>query len=232
PDNTVPIVYKNYLDVYVVEKIYQEPGNPNSEVLGRRPLNGATLDIKLAKENRAVTIDEEGKVRLTLKDNSAYEFFASKEGYLNNDARFSSVGLGRDPNNPEQIYEVEIVLEQIFLDQEIVLENIYYDFDQSFIRNDAKPTLNELASVLRKNPEINIQLGSHTDCRGADGYNETLSRKRAQAAVDYLIENGIEAFRLAAVGYGENSPAADCLCSRCDEDQHQQNRRTTFKILN
>lgn len=232
PEDTAPIVYKNYLDIYVVEKIYQEPGNPNSKVLGRRPLIGATLDIKLDKESRGVTIDEEGKVRLTLRDNSVYGFFASKEEYLNNDARFSSVGLGLDPNNPEQIYEVEIVLEQIFLDQEIVLENIYYDFDESFIRNDAKPTLNELADVLRKNPEISIQLGSHTDCRGPDGYNQTLSRDRAQAAVDYLIENGIEAFRLAAVGYGESKPEADCLCSRCDEDQHQQNRRTTFKILN
>lgn len=225
------VVYKNILDVYVLEKIYTDPTNPNSKTIGRRPLPGAKIIVKIGKDERTFEIDESGKISLDLQDNKRYNFFASKEGFLNNEDKFSSYGLGKDPNQPEQLFEVEIVLDKIFIDQEIVLDNIYYDFDQSYIRSDAEPTLLELAELLERNPTIRIQLGSHTDCRGGDQYNEDLSRRRAQAAVDFLIQNGIDAGRLEVRGYGESKPAADCLCNRCTEDQHQANRRTTFKIL-
>lgn len=233
PEPTEPEVinYKNVLDVYVVENIYEDPTNPNSRILGRRPLPGAQLNVKLGKEERTVEIDESGKISLNLQDNSIYEFFAAKEGYLNNEDKFSSIGIGKDPNNPEQLFEVEILLDRIFVDREIVLENIYYDFEEWFIRADAQPTLRELSDILGRNPDIRIEMGSHTDCRGTDRYNEDLSQKRAQSAVDFLIQEGIAADRLEAKGYGESSPAIDCLCNRCSEDEHQSNRRTTFKIL-
>ncbi|MEL6358118.1 MAG: OmpA family protein, partial [Bacteroidota bacterium] len=85
--------------------------------------------------------------------------------------------------------------------------------------------------VLTLNPEIIIEMGSHTDCRGRKAYNQTLSQNRAQSAVSYLIENGISADRLLAKGYGAEKPAVDCLCSRCTEEEHQENRRTTFRII-
>ena len=88
-----------------------------------------------------------------------------------------------------------------------------------------------MARLLLINPDIRIQLGSHTDCRGVDRYNQDLSQKRAQSAVDYLIAKGIQAERLSAQGFGESAPEADCLCNRCTEEEHQRNRRTTFKIL-
>ena len=84
---------------------------------------------------------------------------------------------------------------------------------------------------MRDNENIRIQLSSHTDCRGEDDYNIDLSQRRAQSVVDYLIDSGIEANVLVAKGYGETSPAADCNCTKCSEDEHQENRRTTFKIL-
>lgn len=225
------IEYRDLLDVYVLEKIYADPTDPNSRVLGRRPLVGAELRVSAGDQSQAITVDEEGKLSLRLAEDTDYNFLAKADGFLNNTARFSSRGLGRDPANPVQQYEVEIVLDKIFLDREIVLENIYYDFDQYFIREDAQPTLNELADLLELNPEIRIELGSHTDCRGADAYNENLSRLRAQAAVDYLISQGIDAERLESNGYGETRPVVDCVCARCTEEEHQQNRRTTFKIL-
>ncbi|HRJ16954.1 MAG TPA: OmpA family protein, partial [Saprospiraceae bacterium] len=124
-----------------------------------------------------------------------------------------------------------IVLDRIFIDKEIRLENIYYDFDRWDIRTDAQPTLDKLARLLLINPGIRIQLGSHTDCRGNDRYNQDLSQKRAQSAVDYLIAKGIQPDRLSAQGFGESAPEASCLCTRCTEEEHQRNRRTTFKIL-
>jgi outer membrane protein OmpA-like peptidoglycan-associated protein len=225
------IEYRNLLDVYVLEKIYADPTDPNSKVLGRRPLVGAQLRVSAGDQSQTITVDEEGKLSLRLAEDTDYAFLAQADGFLNNTARFSSRGLGRDPANPVQRYEVEIVLDKIFIDREIVLENIYYDFDQYYIREDAQPTLNELAELLKLNPDIRIELGSHTDCRGADSYNQNLSRLRAQAAVDYLISQGIAAERLESTGYGEAQPVVDCVCARCTEEEHQRNRRTTFKIL-
>ena len=226
-----PLVFKMILEGYVLEKILTDPTDPNSRVLGRKPLPGALVDIAFGSKNQKVGVGDDGFFTLELTENTDYTFAATKDGYLANSARFSTKGIPRDSAHPVQTYEVEIVLDKIFRDREIVLENIYYDYDKWDIRPDAEPTLNRLAEVLRQNPEIRIQLGSHTDCRGNDNYNQDLSQKRAQSAVNYLIGKGIDANRLSAIGYGESQPAVNCLCNRCTEAEHQANRRTTFRIV-
>ncbi len=226
-----PLAYKMILDGYVLEKILSNPLDPNSQVLGRKPLAGASVEISFAGKKQLVSVGEDGYFTLELAENTDYAFAASRNDYLSNSARFSTRGIARDPNNPEQRFELEIVLDKIFRNREIVLENIYYDYDKWDIRPDAEPTLSRLADVLHQNPEIRIQLGSHTDCRGNDNYNQTLSQRRAQSAVNYLISKGINADRLSAIGYGESQPAVTCVCTRCTESEHQANRRTTFKIV-
>ncbi|HOY04242.1 MAG TPA: OmpA family protein [Saprospiraceae bacterium] len=225
------LIYKMVLEVYVLEKILTDPNDPNSKVLGRKPLSGAGLTIDAGKKPQSVTVKDDGYYKLELAENTDYQFGAALPGYLSNTARFSTRGMAKDPNNPVQTFELEIVLDKIYRDKEIVLENIYYDYDKWDIRPDAEPTLNRLAEVLRQNPTIRIQLGSHTDCRGNDSYNSTLSQRRAESAVNYLITKGIDAGRLGAVGYGETQPAADCACAKCTEVEHQTNRRTTFKVV-
>ena len=113
----------------------------------------------------------------------------------------------------------------------IIGKIIYYDLDKWDIRSDAKPTLDKLANTLILNPLIRIQLASHTDCRGVDSYNQVLSQRRAQSAIEYLIGKGVPPGRMVAKGFGETSPTAICVCSRCTEEEHQRNRRTTFKII-
>ena len=232
-ENEPPVVeeYKIILEGYVLEKIYDNPNDPNSNVLGRKPLPGSEVVINFRSRKDTISIGEDGFFTLELEEDSDYQFIASKPEYLTNQEDFTTKGIGRDPNMKVQKFEIEIVLDQIFFDTEITLENIYYDFDKWDIRDDAKPTLDELAKNLELNPGIRIQLGSHTDCRGGDNYNLGLSQKRAQAAVDYLIEKGLDPNRLLAKGYGEEAPELDCLCNRCTEEQHQENRRTTFKII-
>lgn len=227
-----PVVnYKMTLEVYVLEKILSTADDPNSKVLGRRPLSDAKLTMDVNGKKQTFATNTEGVVKIDLSENVDYTFLASKENYLNNSNKFSTKGIAKDPNNPTQTFELEIVLDKIYRNREIVLENIYYDYDKWDIRPDAEPTLNRLADVLRQNPSIRIQLGSHTDCRGNDQYNETLSQKRAESAVNYLIGKGIANERLAAIGYGEGQPAMACACARCTEVEHQTNRRTTFKIV-
>ena len=226
PEVVEVLEYKILLDVYLLEKVYEEAFNPNSKVLGRKPLSGT---ITFLGEERIV--GEDGLLSLELDKNTDYEFIGKKAEYLTNSDYFTTKGLGEDPNNPVQKYELEIVLDKIFEEIEITLDNIYYDFDAWNIRRDAEPTLNVLAKNLLLNPGIRIELASHTDCRGDEDYNASLSYKRALSAVEYLIESGIEENRIEARGYGKSRPFVNCVCSKCTEDQHQANRRTTFKIL-
>lgn len=114
----------------------------------------------------------------------------------------------------------------------IILKNIYYDLDKYFIREDAKPELNKLAQFMKDNPGVKIELSSHTDSRASDTYNMTLSQKRADAAVDYLVLQGIQKARLIPVGYGERRLLNRCRDGvDCSEAEHQINRRTEIKVI-
>ena len=119
-------------------------------------------------------------------------------------------------------------MDPIVLDKAIVLENIYYDLDKYDIRPDAALVLDSLVQIMNDNPEIYIELGSHTDNRADDDYNLRLSRQRAQSAVRYIINEGIEAARITAKGYGETQLIVK---NAQTEEQHQRNRRTEFKVL-
>ena len=116
----------------------------------------------------------------------------------------------------------------MILEKAIVLDNIYYDLNKADIRSDALPELDKLVKILRDNPTIRIELSSHTDSRSSDDYNLILSQQRAQAAVDYLVSQGITPDRLVAKGYGETQ----LLISNAQtEEEHQTNRRTEFKVI-
>lgn len=219
-----------YLDVFVLTRIYLDPEDPNSTQLGRKAIEGATLRISGSKDTVMQTMSEE-PASLRIQPGQVFEVTATATGYLNALARFDARDISSDIRVPEQRFELEIVLEKPFVNREVVLENIYYDYDRWEIRPDAEPSLDRLASLLLSNPTILIELASHTDCRGTAGYNQELSQRRAQSAVDYLIGKGVEARRLRPAGYGESKPANSCACSQCTEAEHQQNRRTSFRIL-
>lgn len=113
-----------------------------------------------------------------------------------------------------------------------ILKNIYYDLDKYNIRPDAALELDKVAEILKQNPNITLELSSHTDCRASNAYNMRLSEKRAKSAVQYLISHGIEASRLKAKGYGETQLVNECADGvKCTESQHQENRRTEIKLF-
>ncbi len=124
-----------------------------------------------------------------------------------------------------------ITLRKINLDEIIEIENIYYNYDKATIKETAKPALNNLVNVLKTTPII-IELSSHTDSRGDDAYNQDLSLRRAQSAVDYIVSRGISRDRLTANGYGESRLVNECANDvPCSEAKHQKNRRTEFKVV-
>lgn len=109
---------------------------------------------------------------------------------------------------------------------------IYYNFDKFDIRDDAKVELDKVVKVMNENPEVKIELGSHTDCRGSSSYNLRLSKKRAKSAAGYIAERISNPERISSNGYGETKLLNDCKCSsKCSKEDHQLNRRTEFIII-
>jgi outer membrane protein OmpA-like peptidoglycan-associated protein/tetratricopeptide (TPR) repeat protein len=130
---------------------------------------------------------------------------------------------GELPRSAEEMLENGITIE---------LKDIYYDFDKYNIRNwDAQPDLDKVVAVMRRHPDIHIALGSHTDSRASDAYNDELSENRAKSAKQYIIAKGIESHRITARGFGENQLVNRCSDGvECTEDEHQANRRTEVRI--
>jgi hypothetical protein len=124
-----------------------------------------------------------------------------------------------------------LLLDKLEVNKSFRVENIYYDLDKWFIRDDAKPALDNLVDIMKKYP-ITAELSSHTDCRASQAYNDELSQKRAEAAVRYITLQGVDPSRLVAKGYGETRLVNQCSDGvSCTEEEHQLNRRTEFKIL-
>lgn len=109
---------------------------------------------------------------------------------------------------------------------------IYFDYDKSDIRKDAEYELKRVANILKKNPEMRVEAGSHSDSNNLEAYNQKLSENRAKAVKAYLVSKGIRANRVVSRGYGELQLVNNCSSFvKCTPEQHQENRRTEFKIL-
>ena len=114
----------------------------------------------------------------------------------------------------------------------IVLRNIFFDLDKATLRPESTAELERLTKLMNDVPTLKIELGGHTDSRGSDTYNQQLSEKRAKAVVDYLTAKGISDDRLKWAGYGETQLVNGCSNGvQCTDEQHQENRRTEFKVL-
>lgn len=194
------------------------------------------LDYEGKVLDETVTEDD-GKFLFRVYEHEHYNLVGEKKGgkdqYLITRARYTTVGKSINRDSLKQLvtdvkFDTLLVLEKIEKNKIFVMENIYYDLDKAEIRDDAARELDKLVTILEDNPELKIELSSHTDDRADDDYNMKLSQRRAKSAVDYIISQGISANRLTAKGYGESKliiPNANT------EEQHQVNRRTEFKIL-
>lgn len=193
-----------------------------------KPLNGAILTLAtLNGKPTKVETNQQGSFTFDLDGDTDYSLIAEKAPYAAANTNLSTKGL-----NKSALIERDLFLELVGPDKTIRIENIYYDFDKSVIRPDAAIELDKLVNILQENPAIKIELGSHTDSRGSDAYNQVLSQKRAEAAVAYIISRGIDKARIQAKGYGEQLLLNHCKNGvNCGPDEHQLNRRTEFKII-
>jgi len=189
-----------------------------------------------------------GDFKFNLKPEVDYIFLASKRGFLNGKEKETTKGQEKSRD-----FMVTILLTPI--DMPIELPNIFYDFNKWDLRPESMVSLDKLVETLNDNPNVTIELMSHTDSRDTEEYNLELSQKRAQSVVEYLIEKAIEPERLSAKGYGESSPKvvdseisaqspflktgatlSEQLINSLESDEqkeiaHQINRRTEFRVL-
>lgn len=185
-----------------------------------------------------VIIDEaftgaDGKFEFRVYPEEHYDLIGEKTNYFTTRKDFTTIGKSVDKSTLSEFitnirFETKILMDPIVIEKPIVLNNIYYDLDKANIRPDAAIVLDSLVQIMNDNPEIYIELGSHTDARAQDDYNMELSKRRAKSAVDYIISNGIDQERIVAKGYGETQLI---IKEAKTEDEHQVNRRTEFKVV-
>jgi len=185
-------------------------------------------------------IDETGKVveEIFTKDGSEYTFtidcnktytiVGSKPDYKDDQKTITTT------TEDEKVNTVDLSLEPLIVDNQIVINPIFFDFDKWNIRTDAQYELENIVDVMRKHPTMIIKIESHTDSRGGDRYNMKLSDRRAKATRDYIISRGIDTSRIeSAIGYGESQLLNKCSNGvKCTEEEHQLNRRSYFYIVN
>ncbi|MCC9135911.1 OmpA family protein [Pontibacter silvestris] len=177
-------------------------------------------------DSTVIWSDTKGEYFMDARKGNAYTFTGYKDGYLKQAAQLQV------PATAPDTVQVALLLYKNEVNKAIVLDNIYYDLDKWDIRPDAAKELDKLVRVLKENPTIRIEMGSHTDSRESESYNQQLSERRAQAAVDYLVSKGIDINRLEARGYGKTRLINRCADGViCSEEEHQLNRRTEFKII-
>lgn len=164
----------------------------------------------------------------TLEPDRDYTIEAKKNGYFNDMVEATTKNL-----TPADTLNIELKLTKI-PKKPIVLEGILYDFDSANLTASAKVSLDTgLYPIMIENPQIIIELSSHTDAKGSDAYNLNLSKERAKSVVDYMISMGIDSRRLKDVGYGESKPiAANENPDGSDNPEGRGlNRRTEFEII-
>jgi len=176
--------------------------------------------------------DENGIFAFTVYGDENYVLIGEKENYFSTRGEFTTIGKELDKSTLKDFitnveFEKNLILDRIVVNKSIVLDNIYYDLDKADIREDAALELDKLVVILRDNPNISIELSSHTDDRASVEYNQDLSQRRAESAVYYILSKGITENRIIAKGYGESQLI---IANAKSEEEHQINRRTEFKV--
>lgn len=197
--------------------------------------------------NLKLSVKGDGSFTQQIRPGVDYVLLGTCKGFLNHKEQ-----LRVEPVTESEEYVLQFPLASITAP--VLIDNIFYDFDKATLRPESTQALDELIKLLNENPNVTIELSAHCDYRGAIEYNRTLSQRRAESVVNYLVEHGIAADRLSPVGYGKEKPKTirkkltetytflkegdvlteDFIKALKPEEQeicNQLNRRTEFIVL-
>jgi outer membrane protein OmpA-like peptidoglycan-associated protein len=196
-----------------------------------QPVSGVKVTCEntgLTKTNSIVT-GNDGKFFFQLEQASDFKVSGERSGWLSSEVIHETTkGLDRS----KDLYVMIKLSMQKPTIKAIRLDKILYDYDKCNINPKAAEELERVIKLMNDYPDMMIELSSHTDSRGSDAYNLKLSQCRADAAVSYILGKGISKSRISAIGYGETRLLNGCSNGViCTEQQHQENRRTEFRIV-
>ena len=220
------------LELFSLKRKAKTAGGMILDCDGQLPLTGATvtlLDTVQQKVLQQVTVDESGHYSFDVDIQKNYKVMAEKENYFSKAIYFNTDELV----SVDSLMNPSLCLKRYEIGKPIILKDIYYDFNKATLRPQSLIVLDTVVAIMQDNPNIIIEMGSHTDSKGTDVYNMKLSQARAQSCVDYLADKGIPTSRMVAKGYGESRPIAPntMLNGKDNPDGRQLNRRTEFKVL-
>jgi len=189
-------------------------------------LANASVSILDDKKNVIATqmSNAKGEVSYKVECDRAYVVQASKDGFEGN-----TFAVTKSKGPKAKVDAALQPIDVIVTETEIILKPIYFEFDKSNITQEGAFELDKLVQVMKNNDKMVILAKSHTDSRGSDKYNLTLSERRAKSTVQYIISKGITASRISGKGMGELEPKE--VCNPCTEAQHALNRRSEFLIV-
>ncbi len=201
------------------------------------PLEGAT--VELFESGKKVPVDSKSNFlandfSFLLDSDKSYKAYITREGYFPDSIEFNTNGIFDDYTLSKTVVlkPKPVTKKVISRNEPIVLKSIFFDFDDDKILPEAEKDLSYLKSLMDQYPDLVIELSSHTDSRGINEYNKKLSQKRANSTKNWLVEEGVAAARIKAVGYGETKLLNRCKDGvKCTEEEHQLNRRSEFKII-
>lgn len=210
------------------------------------PIKGVRLaitDILTGKSFAEIITTDSGDNLKSILDHAvgdriSYKIDLFKDGYFPKTVTFNSKIAKPGIINVHEMLDGGLSLDQAVTDlsQLIKINPINFDVNKFTIRPDAKAELDKIVEVMNKYPEMEVELGSHTDCRASIGYNEKLSDQRAKASAAYIKSKITDPNRIYGKGYGESKLLNGCACegetkSNCSEEEHEKNRRTEFKVI-
>ncbi|KAF2331631.1 OmpA family protein [Flavobacterium nitrogenifigens] len=221
---------ENYTNASKILTLDKTRDKVNDGSLALRSLDAIKKEEKEIAENKRkqeIIIEEENKkkealVALELKEKEK----KAKEAAI----------VAAEVRKQEKVKEILAKEKDVVKDKDrliIKTDPIYFDYDLWYIRKESKVILGRVVELMKKYPEMVIEIGSHTDSRGNEKYNADLSQKRANSTREFIIQSGIEAKRVSAKGYGESVPIVKCKTDEsCSEEEHELNRRSEFVIKN
>jgi outer membrane protein OmpA-like peptidoglycan-associated protein len=217
-----------------------------TDAVSNVPLDGVKVVITPGTSTTpliSASTDVTGLLRKEILDkktgeNVSYTVVLEREGYLSKTVVYNGTVPTNGVVNLNE--KLDLSMDKIAVGTDLAtiidIRPIYFDLGKADIRKDAATELDKIVKVMNDNPNMVVELGSHTDCRSSYKFNMDLSSRRAVASANYIKKRISKPERIYGKGYGESKLKVDCPCegtvkSTCPEEEHQKNRRTEFVII-
>jgi outer membrane protein OmpA-like peptidoglycan-associated protein len=215
-----------------------------TDEITRKPIDSVKITMlnKIENKTEIIYTSESGDFyrlleTINLYDSLSYFLTVEKEGYLTKTHAYNQLVYREGQYNIHEVlaFKMDPIEEGMDISKLVDVKPIYFDLNKDNIRPDAAIELDKIVKVMNENPKLELELGSHTDCRASATYNMNLSDRRAKSSAAYIKARISNPERIYGKGYGETKLINHCECEGnrkvpCSEEEHQQNRRTEFRI--